>query len=70
MDSRVVKADFAFSIFVVVIGFSVVIGGRISSVCQVKPCWKIVLIRGVHSLVVRLKCLFEMPKLAFGDSMC
>ena len=46
MDSMVVIADFLVSIFVVVIGFSVVTGCRVSLICQVKPCWKIVLKRG------------------------
>ena len=36
MDSMVVIADFIVSIFVVVIGFSVVIDSRTSLVCQVK----------------------------------
>ena len=56
-------ADFTFSIFVVGIGFSVVIDGRISLICQIGFCWwKISLKRGVHSLEVIVKCLSKRPE--------
>lgn len=63
MESIVAVADFTISIFAVVIGFSSVDDGRVSLICQAKPCWKIALMRGVYSLLVRLKCLSQRPEI-------